>query len=289
MKQIITAGLVLLVLLILFPNFAMVIRSQSPEPTKAEDEFDNVYETYLDDIDTYDKAHNEYIFRRSQYLNFKTLKSQQEAQGATLVMLQTRDQVAISYLRALDVRLNNAIGVPQARHEGLNIRINEEVGWFLEHKDGMSSAGTLDDLVKESNLASNHYNLIQPLFYEVLAVISQGRIYYYNDRTDEMLSRVRGKVEQIRGEERDEYRFSSEKQQVLDRWMFESEGRFSRSKEKQVEVDAIVLDFIRKRGSLLTNYNSVVSKLGEAQLFLKESNTFILEIIREIKTAEDKI
>ncbi|KKQ41381.1 MAG: hypothetical protein US60_C0042G0014 [Microgenomates group bacterium GW2011_GWC1_37_8] len=153
----------------------------------------------------------------------------------------------------------------------------------------MSSAGTLDDLVKESNLASNHYNLIQPLFYEVLAVISQGRIYYYNDRTDEMLSRVRGKVEQIRGEERDEYRFSSEKQQVLDRWMFESEGRFSRSKEKQVEVDAIVLDFIRKRGSLLTNYNSVVSKLGEAQLFLKESNTFILEIIREIKTAEDKI
>jgi len=127
MKQIITAGLVLLVLLILFPNFAMVIRSQSPEPTKAEDEFDNVYETYLDDIDTYDKAHNEYIFRRSQYLNFKTLKSQQEAQGATLVMLQTRDQVAISYLRALDVRLNNAIGVPQARHEGLNIRINEEV------------------------------------------------------------------------------------------------------------------------------------------------------------------
>jgi len=30
----------------------------------------------------------------------------------------------------------------------------------------------------------------------------------------------------------------------------------------------------------------VVGKLGETQLLLKESNTFLLEIMREIKTAE---
>ena len=286
MKKLISASIFLASFIIFMFTTLTLIYSQTDSPTPDQSEFEIAYDTYKNDVETYEKANNEYIFRRSQYLSFKTLKSQQEAHAATLSMLQARDQVNVSYMEALKKRLAETIGVPQARGEGLTIRLDEEIAFFETHKDDLSSSGTLEDLVKESNIAFKRYSTIEPLFYEVLAVVSQSKISDYTKRTDEMFNRVRAKVEMIRNEERDEYRFSSEKQQRLDRWLFESESRIIRSKEKQTEIDILIYDFARKRGSLLTNYNSVVGKLGETQLLLKESNTFLLEIMREIKTAE---
>ena len=265
------------------------VYSQTPSPAVVEenDEFDEAYTSYLKGVEEYQIVHNEYILRRSQYLNFKTLKSQQDAHDATVKMLQARDNVVIIYLVALKARLQEAIGIAPARSEGLKIRIDEERGWFTEHRNEVSSAGTLDDLVSDSNEAEKHFLSVEPLFYEILSVIAQGRITDFTERTDELTMQVDAKVEQIRSDDRSEYTFSSDKFSVLDRWMFEAENRVTRSKEKQIEADVNILDYSRKRGgSIISNYNSISSTLGEAQLFLKEANTFLKEIIREIKTAE---
>lgn len=263
--------------------------SQSPAaPTMAESDFDKAYAAYLQSVDEYNDVHNEYVLRRSQYLNFKTLKSQQDAHDATVRMLKARDKVVIMYLTALKEKLEEAIGVQSARKEGLIIRIDEEISWFNTHSQEVSGAGSLEDLVADSNEAEKQFSFIEPLFYEILSVVAQGKLNDFTERTDELVEAVDSKLEVIRNEDREGFSFSSEKFAVLDRWMFEARNRVARSKEKQITADAAIADYARKKGgAILSNYNSVSSTLGESQLFLKEANTFLKEIIREIKTAEE--
>src|SRR3989344_1060754 len=121
----------------------------------------------------------------------------------------------------------------------------------------------------------------------VLAVIAHGRVLEFTDRTDEIFGRVKNKSEDIRTEERDEYTFSNQKFDILNRWVFETENRIARSKERKSDAESAITLLAKRRSNALSQYNEVITILGETQLYLKEANTFMGEIIREIKTAEE--
>ncbi|KKQ98584.1 MAG: hypothetical protein UT24_C0009G0084 [Candidatus Woesebacteria bacterium GW2011_GWB1_39_12] len=267
--------------------------SQSPEATQSseikeeEKGFDQAYQEYILKLQDYQKVHEEYILRRSQYLRFQSLKSRQDAQEATVKMLQARDEVVITYLTTLLARLSEGIGVHEVRKEALTLRVNEEVGWFTDHKDTVPSAGTLEDLVKDSDLAKKRWEGVEPLVYEILGTTAYGKISDFTVRSEGALTAVKNKLEIISKEDRDEYKFSNEKFEVLDRWIFETEEKIVRSKEKQVEVDNMLVLIVKQRKDVLKYFNNMIGVLGESQLFLKEANTFLKEVIREVKTAED--
>ena len=247
--------------------------------------FADSYKTYQEAIEAYQIAHQDYILKRSQYLRFKTQTAQTAAHDSTAAMLQARDGAVIRYSLALKARVNEAIGVTQARKDALNFKIDEEVLWFSDHKERVPSAGTLDDLVKDSNEAKTRFEGNEGLYYEILANVGLGKINDFILRMEEQVIDLREKVDEIRSEERDDFRFSDRKLQILDRWIFEAETRIIRAKEKRAEAENLItgLSTVQK-GSGLSKYNDVVKTLGESQLFLKEAAAFLQEIIREIKT-----
>lgn len=268
--------------------FSSSVSSQSENiETPSFSSFDEVFNQYLISIENYNQAYEEYILKRAQYLRFKTLRSQQDAQVATTEMLQRRDDVVISYLLALRARLGEAIAVSEARKEGLTIRIDEEVSWYLTHKEKLTSARVLDDLVSDSNEAKERLTQSEGLFYEILSTIAQGKIVRFTERTDEIFLAVKNKVEEIRADAREGYSFSPGKFNTLDRWLFEAQNLVVRSKTRQTEADDLISELVVRQGNLLGDYNQILATLGESQLYLKETSTFLEEVIREIKTAEE--
>lgn len=259
--------------------FVPAVQSESLPET----EFDKRYKEYIQKIEDYNKAHDAYVLARSQYLKFKTLQSRTDAQGATLVMLQARDTVFISYLETLKSRLQETLGVKEETRSLLNLKIDEEISWLNDHKGRLSSAGTLEDLVKDSDEAKSRHKLkTESVFYEVLAWISNGKIAYFRERLGSLFSKTRDKFYQIK----DEGKFSTGKIQTIDRWIFYSEGRIGRAEEKHLEAEKVMSDLSAKQGSFVGVYDKVILTLRESQQYLKESSSYLKEVIKEVKTAE---
>lgn len=261
--------------------------AEDAEAVQEEESFEDAYREYQEAIEAYRVAHEDYVLKRSQYLRFKTQTAQTAARDATATMLQERDEVVIRYLLALKAKVVEAIGITQAREEALSFRIDEEVSWFSDHKERVPSAGTLDDLVQDSSEAQRRFEGNEGFHYEVLANIGVGKINDFIQRVDSQTSSMKEKVDEIRNEERQDFRFSDRKLQVLDRWIFEAETRTVRAREKQAEAESQITDLSRVQKAGLSKYNDIVKTLGESQLFLKEAAAFMQEIIREIKTAEE--
>jgi hypothetical protein len=247
----------------------------------------SVYADYTKIIDEYTKLHDDFIVKRAQYLRFKTLKSQEEAQASTLSMLQKRDDVVVSYLKVLQSRIEEAVGVTDSRRDALNFRINGEIQWFTEHREILTSAASLSDLVKDSTKAELRFDSVISLAYEVLANTSYGHIVDFQERVKDLQGNLKMKVENIKSEERDEYKLSSDKLQVIDRWIFESDNRIVRGEERQGGAEISITDLNRYTGTaVLGSYNQTLTKLGESQLYYKEASSFMREVIREIKVQD---
>ena len=267
----------------------LIFASPAFSQTTSASSFDQTYKDYTLSIEKYRQAHDEYVLTRSQYIKFQTLTSQNNAKQATINMLQARDDVVILYLGSLKARIEETSGIQDATKEGMFFRLEEEINWFTDHRNKIGSAGSLDDLVSDSNKARDRFAEIDPLIYEALSNISGGKVNKFRNRLNDIFNKIREKVNTIKAEDRSEYQFSTRKIEIIDRWVFETENRISRSEEKQQGADELISEFGsgrrgRERGS--PRYNDVVEKLGESQQFLKEASLFIREIVREIKTAE---
>lgn len=270
------------IVLIIFFLLSLTVYNRSYGATP----FDNAYQEYSLEVEEYRKAHDEYVLARSQYLKFGTLTSTNNAKDAAIVMLQTRDDVVISYFKAVKEKAAETRGIPDATRDALNIRIDEETNWFSDHRGRLSSAGSLDDIVKDSDEASMRFESVEPLIYEALSDVASGKISRFRERLNETFSSVSTKVGEIREEERDKFAFSTRKLELIDRWIFETENRITRSEEKQAEAEAKIMEFSGEKKRNVPIYNEVLSTLAESQQYLNEASLFVKEIIREIKTAE---
>lgn len=276
----------LAIFILLCLSLSLIFVSRVYAQELEESEFRKVYREYTLSVERYKKAHENYVLARSQYLKFNTLQSKTNARNATLAMLEARDEVAISYLDALKAKLEETPGISVDALDALYFRIDEEVAWFSDHKARLSSAATPEDLVDDSDQARDRYKSITPLFYEILSTISSGKLESFRVRFAEVFNAIKDKVNEIREEEREGYSFSSNKLQIIDRWIFETENRVSRAEGKKIEAGQLMDEIGEKRKDNRSIYERVLVKQGESLLYLKEASSFLKEMVREIKTAE---
>lgn len=267
--------------------FTRIAYSQEPPTIPEEQTFEDAYEEYIKASEEYNRTHEDYVLKRAQYQRFQTLRSRQDAFDATLKMLQSRDDVVISYLRILKAKIIEGIGVPDARLESLLFRMDEEITWYADHKANIPSSGSLDDLVSDSDLAETQWRRVGPIAYETMSTLSFGKMLVFTDRTKEIFDASKTKIEAIRQEEREGYTFSANKFSILDRWMLEADGRLGRSAERLTEAERLIDDLSPLKKDSQGQHTLIITELSEAQIFLKEVNSFVKEVIRQIKTAED--
>jgi hypothetical protein len=267
--------LVLALLLLLSSCGIKSALAQSPTPTSSEFNFEQAYKDFVFTFDQYRSRNTEYALARSQYMQSKTLASQQKAQEGTYNMLFARDEAVRTYLTAIRMRVAEAIGVPDDKKLVLRTRLDTEVAWFENHKSTLSSAESLDDQTADSNVARDHYSKTStPLIYESLMEIAIGKVKFLRDQQSAIVNDLEAKLVEIRGE-------GEIDTGDMERGVLEVRNRISRSEAKESDARKLLVGV--KQQEIPAKYSQVTARMGESLQYLKEANIYLDEMIRRIK------
>ncbi|MEK7525887.1 MAG: hypothetical protein AAB546_00210 [Patescibacteria group bacterium] len=248
--------------------------------TSAQDfDYNRAYQDYTYNYDLYKKAHSEYDLKRAQYLQSRTLISQEEAQKATAKMLQARDQATITYLTAIRLKLAETKGVDAIQRETYYSLIDADVAWYKTHRDSISSAASLEDLVKDSDAAAERYKSTEITIYKSLLLVSNGKTDNFQTLISDLTGKIETKVSQIRAN-------GDKDTSDIERWILEVKNRVSRSQDKETEGWALINKLKLTDKTKITTYNAAEGKFSESLQYLKEANSFLKQIITEIKTQD---
>jgi len=187
--------------------------------------------------------------------------------------------VVITYLRALRMRLVEEESVDEQAKNSLFARIDADIFWFENHRDTIPSAGTLEDLENDSKEAADKFLLSQRLTYETLSLIPYSKITSLREDMTEVLGEVKVKTQKIR--QNGDHDVS-----VAERWILETENKLTRALDKEVEAQNLLFTIQAQSSKATgsTQYESVLTRLQEANQFLREASSYLTEIIKQIKT-----
>ncbi|MGB9706910.1 MAG: hypothetical protein ACPLXP_02455 [Microgenomates group bacterium] len=261
----------LMFLLFFFPSLVLA----------QEFNFNRALSDYLYNYDLYREAHQRYISAREAYLQYKTLTSKTNLLRQTLEMTRARDEVMRTYLIALKMRLNESPGISVYERNTLNLKLDNEIDWYTKHKEELSSAAILEDLVELAKKAEERYRgKTEILIYQTLHKILVGKETALRERISGQIETIRKKLKEI-SEKGDKNTLLAE------RWLLEAESRLLRFEEKinlsEQRIEKLETSFYSDNSQV---YKESQLLLEEAHQYLKEANRYLKEIIREVKTAD---
>lgn len=257
--------------LLLFYSLALV--------NAQEFDFSRAYQDYLHTYGQYREAHNQYITAREQYLTYKTLTAKTLALEQTLDMLQKRDEAIRTYLTALRMKMAETTGISDYKQNTLYLKLDAEVNWYAEHHEELTSAATLEDLVDTSEEAESRYDKTLVLIYQALGVILEGKENNIRNQIDEQVELIKNKISEIRDK-------GDKDTTTAERWLLEAENKLTRSEEKLDEAVTLLEALKPNDRDKQGDYNKSQELIQESHLYLKEANSYLKELIREIKTAD---
>lgn len=248
-------------------------------------EFDEAYQEYRLALEEYQKAHQEYSLARSQFLRFGTLTSRENAHEKTVRMLEAADEVIITHLRAVLIRLEMSENINNLQKAESRLSIQEEISWFTDHQANLSSSLTLNDLERDARIANTRYEQFYlKVVYQALAAISSGKLETFQERFSENFEELNIKLTNIRLDERDEYRLNEFELKRIDDWLLEIRNLVMRSEEKQLEADVKILELQLTRRVTRGTYDNLIKTLSESFQHLKQASLYVNEIVKDIKT-----
>lgn len=274
--------------LILFLLFSFLSSAKTILAQPVLNRYDLAYKTYQESLSDYRDTFGDYVLARSQYIRFGTLQAEKEARDKTIVFLEVRDQVVINYLNLLKIKLEESDGIDEARRIDLLAKIDDEIVWHSGHKDTISSALTLQELVQDSDAAADRFDSVSEVAYSTVTELSFGKIEVFFERFDKIFNGTRAKLDSIRQDSREDYQLSERQIQLVNRWIIETEARRSRAEELEIEVR----EDVEKKGfkgsglRALKIYNETLGDFSIVVQHLREGGAFIQEIVRIIKTKD---
>ena len=242
--------------------------------------FNRAFSDYLYNFDLYRQAYQEYISARDSFLQYKTLTSKTNAFQKTFKMTQARDETVRTYLIALRMKLEETPGISLSEKSVFSLRLDNEIAWFLNHKEELSSAGSLEDLVELASKAEERYQQeTEILIYQTLHKILVGKENNLAEKINTQIAALKDKLKEIKEKGKDV--------SLPERWLLETEKRLSRFEEK-VSVSFEKMEKMEKNvfEDKKQTYREAQLSLEEAHQYLKEANRYLREIIREVKTGE---
>lgn len=255
----------------------------STRPVLAQEfDFNTAYNDYVFAVDAYRQAENQYQLKRSEYLRFGTLTAKSEAEVATRAFLQARDEVISTYLTALRIKLLEAPGIDSSEKDSVFSGIDAEVGWHVDHKNNLNSAGSLEDMVEDSEEAEDRFNeLTVEVSYRALHLISRAKVLSLTGPQSELVGRTQTLINRIRQN-------GDKSTSIVERWLLDAQNELNRAVEKTASAQSAMngiadaRDANTKRGI----YNTTISSLIQSHQHLKDANRFLSEILIEVKTAD---
>ena len=267
-----------IIITLLFLLFWPLVIAHAQETTPVFD-FNRAYNDYVYIYSQYRQAHTEYVVAKQAYLKHKTLTSKTEAQNKTLKMLELRDDVIRTYLTALRMKMAETTGISNYEQNILYLKLDDEVTWYIDHRNALTSAGNLEDLVDSAKETQKKYEKTEILIYQTLGTILAGKEAGLREEINKQIGELKGKVAEIRQR-------GDKDTTILERWLLEAENRLTRSQEKQFASQQTLTKLNPYDRNKSNDYNKAQFSLEESHQYLKEANSYLKELIREVKLAD---
>jgi len=269
--------------LFLISNFLIVLSLSAnlfASPIKAQNfNFEKAYQDYLYNYNQYQQAHQKYEAARSAYLTYQTLTAKTEAASQTLKMLQRRDEVIRTDLIALKMKLAEIESFKSDQPAALTFKLSDEIDWYHQHLNQLTSAADLDDLLATSKEAEKKYQSSQVLAYQTLGIILISKESSLRERLKKEVEKIEEKIELIR-------QSGDKNTAVIERWLLEAKNKLIRSEEKESQAQQKLEKMAKSKSDSQKIYNEFRVLVYESHLYLKDTNTYLKELIKEIKRAD---
>ena len=264
-------------LLLLFSCFIVFFFILAPQAI-ADDDYAKTYQTYIDKTGLYQTAHNDYLTARSAYLASGSLDSKNKAMTATLKMLQTRDDLTVAYLTAIKVKVTKTDGVSAGDKSSLTSQLDTQIAWYTSHNTRLTSAGSLDDLVTDSDEAKDQYNK-ETLFLVYSDIISMGagNNSFMRNELQNVISSLQSKIAEIKGNQDKDV-------SAIERAMVDIQNKLSRSQTKDDDAKNAINSIKATDQNKDTKFQDAELLLSDSNSYLKEATQNLLQIITQIKT-----
>jgi len=257
--------------LLFFYSFTLV-RAQ-------EFNFSRAYNDYIFNYNQYRQSYSDFVAAKEAYLAYQTLTSKNTALEKTQKILKDEDEVIKTYLTALRMKVAETTGISSDEQNIVLLKLDNEVSWYGKHKDNLSSAATLEDLVDSSKKMSGQYKNTEVLIYQTLGTILSGRENDFRNQINNKIQDLKGKIGEIRQK-------GDKDTSTAERWLLEAENRLTRSQEKQFAAQQILAKIKSTDTEKNQSYDKAQFTLEESHQYLKEANSYLKEVLREIKSAD---
>lgn len=229
--------------------------------------FEDDYKNFLRLSDQYRQAHAAYINTRSQYLQYGTLNSKNEALNAAKTFLTARNDVLLSHLTLL--RQSTA-------DPGLTKQLEDHVNFLQESKLQVTALGSLEDIVEFSQTIEERHVPLLILSRQVVATLVTSKVDDLKLRFLVLENEATQLVAKLREQDKDVA--------VLERWLLDArnkrllaEGKIRQARELIAQFSAGNTDDVNE------TYNSIEFTLFEAGQYLREGLAFTRELSEAIK------
>lgn len=274
MKQLRNFVLVFIFTVLLFLGFQS--RSTFAQTTG----YAQVYQTYVDKQGVYQTAHSAYLTARSTYLASMSLDAKDKAMTATLKMLQARDDLTAAYLNAIKSKIDTVQGMTSGDKSSAKGQIDTEIAWYNAHNSKLSSAGTLDDLISDSDEAKNRFNNVtKVVVYESLITISTGNNSFMRGELSSEITTLNAKIAEIKANQ-------DKNTSTIERTMVDIQNKLDRSQAKDDDAKNTMNSINVSTQNIDGDFSTAQTLVSDSLSYLKEANQSLLQVITQIKTAD---
>lgn len=241
-------------------------------------DFNKALSDYLYNYNIYRNDYLKFTSARSEYLNYKTLTSENKAFDATKSMLENRSVTMRTYLTALRMKLYEETAILNYNQNFYYIKLDDEVAFLDKNKNDYASAGNIDDLLTTSKILEERFPAQAKLTFQTLGQIDSGIETGVKNRTNEIISLLETKIGQIKA--------TGEDTTVEERWILQAKEKIKRAEEKDREAYTLLTKIEDKDDDKLDQWNTIQKIYEEEHLYYKEAVNYLKEIIREVKSAK---
>ena len=248
--------------------------------------FSKVFADYQLKYQEYVLAHDQYILSKKEYEKYLTLSSKEKLQEDISIMLIKRDEVLISYYRSVIAKMDDTlVKMPDDRKNEYIQKFTDEITWLDEHKKLYQINDSPHTLSIKSEEVDTRFKNFQDEVYKSLYYISRGKIQTYSERYDTLFNDLFNLVEKIKVEQRDAYKLSDSKLEIIYRWFGELGLKNDAYAKLLDQADQNIYKATEK--TVLPAYNNAIKTLLGAMELLKDRISYAKEVVNEIKVSEN--
>lgn len=249
-------------------------------------EYSKIFDDYREKYDSYVIIHDKYELTYKQYLQYKTLLSQENLQKDLKDMLVSRDEVVIYYYKTIAAKLDDSsVTMSDERKSSCVQQLNDEANWFSDYKSNYKESDTLQTLSTESQNASLRFNGFSQNLYKCLYYIARGKVETFSLRYDGLYNDLTTLTDKIKNEQRDAYKLSDAKIDTINRWFGEIGLKTTAFENALAKPDVEIEKAQGKKSS--GTYSNSIKLLNKAMPIFLDRLAKTKEITTEIKVSDD--